>query len=42
MGPALAKSDINNDGLEDIFIGAANGFSPKLYLQNKEGKSFCC
>ena len=38
MGPALAKSDINNDGLDDIFIGAANGFSPKLYLQNKEGK----
>ena len=23
MGPALAKSDINNDGLDDIFIGGS-------------------
>ena len=40
MGPALAKGDINNDGLDDIYIGGANGFSPKLYLQKNNGNFY--
>ena len=40
MGPALAKGDINNDGLEDIFLGGASGFSPKLYLQKIDGSFY--
>ena len=37
MGPALAKGDINNDGLDDVYIGGASGFSPELYTQNSDG-----
>ncbi|MGN6400194.1 MAG: VCBS repeat-containing protein [Flavisolibacter sp.] len=37
MGPALAKADVNKDGLEDIFIGGAIGQSGKLYLQTAGG-----
>ncbi len=36
-GPRLAKADINNDGLEDIFIGGAKGESGKMYIQNLNG-----
>ena len=39
MGPALAKADVNGDGLEDLFIGGAIGQSGKLYLQ-KENETF--
>ncbi len=38
QGPALAKADVNNDGLEDIFFGGAIGQSGVLYLQTKDGK----
>lgn len=38
MGPALAKADVNRDGLEDVFIGGAIGQSGKIFLQTKEGK----
>jgi hypothetical protein len=38
MGPALAKADVNSDGLEDVFVGGAIGQSGKLYLQTNEGK----
>ncbi|TXG37136.1 VCBS repeat-containing protein [Seonamhaeicola maritimus] len=37
LGPALAKSDVNNDGIEDIFIGGANGQPGKLLLGNSGG-----
>lgn len=38
QGPALAKGDVNGDGLEDIFIGGAINQSGILYLQTNEGK----
>jgi len=37
FGPALAKGDINNDGLEDVFIGAATGFEAAVYIQDEKG-----
>ena len=37
-GPALAVGDINKDGLEDIFIGGARGYSSALYYQQTNGK----
>lgn len=38
LGPALAVSDADNDGLEDFFVGGAKGQSSYLYFQNKDGK----
>ncbi|GAA0872881.1 VCBS repeat-containing protein [Gangjinia marincola] len=32
-GPALAIGDLNQDGLDDIFMGAAEGQSAAIYLQ---------
>ncbi len=37
QGPKLSKADVNNDGLEDIFIGAPAGQAACLYLQTKDG-----
>ncbi|PXX25642.1 VCBS repeat-containing protein [Arenibacter sp. ARW7G5Y1] len=37
FGPAIAKGDINNDGLEDIFVGAASGIGASLFIANKNG-----
>ncbi len=38
LGPALTVGDINNDGLEDFYIGnAANGVA-KMYVQNSNGR----
>ncbi|MDQ2751847.1 MAG: VCBS repeat-containing protein, partial [Bacteroidota bacterium] len=37
-GPALAKADVNGDGLEDVFFGGSVNQSSQLFLQNKEGK----
>ena len=37
FGPALASADINNDGLDDVFIGGAKGQAGQLYLQGKDG-----
>lgn len=36
-GPALAVADINHDGLEDVFIGAARTFKPAVFLQQPNG-----
>ncbi len=35
---ALAVADVNNDGLEDVFIGNGKGYAAELYLQNADGK----
>ena len=37
-GPALAVADINHDGLDDIFIGAAKRIKPALFIQTLSGK----
>ena len=37
-GPYSSVADVNNDGLEDLFIGGSKDTSGILYLQNKEGK----
>ncbi|MFI1772033.1 VCBS repeat-containing protein [Thalassobellus citreus] len=36
FGPALAIADVNNDGLEDVFVGGAFDYSAVLYQQNKD------
>ncbi len=36
-GPAVATSDVNGDGLEDVFIGGAAKQAGQLYLQTKKG-----
>ncbi len=36
-GPALAVADINGDGLEDVFVGAAKWEKPAVFLQQKNG-----
>ncbi len=34
----LAIGDVNNDGLEDFFVGNARGEKAVLYIQNKDGR----
>ena len=40
QGPKITKGDVNNDGLEDIFIGGAKGNAGKLYLQQNTGNFY--
>ncbi|MBU2949915.1 VCBS repeat-containing protein [Tamlana agarivorans] len=37
LGPALAVGDINNDGLDDYFVGGSFGHTSSLYLQTATG-----
>lgn len=37
MGPKAAVGDVNEDGLEDVFIGTPNQQPRELYLQTKSG-----
>ncbi|MFC4096077.1 VCBS repeat-containing protein [Euzebyella saccharophila] len=37
FGPAIAVADINNDGLDDYYIGASSGKMGKLYTQREKG-----
>ena len=34
-GSCLCSGDLNNDGLEDIYIGGSKGFPASIYIQNK-------
>ncbi len=36
-GPCVEVADVNNDGLEDFFFGAARGFASQIFLQQKSG-----
>ncbi|WP_299337806.1 VCBS repeat-containing protein [uncultured Psychroserpens sp.] len=36
-GPAVAISDVNADGLEDIYLGGALGYPGKLFIQTTAG-----
>lgn len=36
-GPALAVADINNDGLQDVFVGAARGSKSAVFMQQQNG-----
>jgi hypothetical protein len=36
-GPVLLKADLNNDGLEDVYVGGGAGKSGNLWLQKDDG-----
>lgn len=37
FGPALAVGDVNGDGLDDMFVGAAVGYNGRLLVQTTTG-----
>jgi enediyne biosynthesis protein E4 len=41
-GPCIAKADVNDDGLEDVFIGASAAQESVLYLQTTAGNFGLC
>ena len=38
LGPFASVGDVNNDQLDDVFIGGASNQSGKIYIQNKLGQ----
>ena len=38
MSTPLAVADVNNDGLDDFFVGNAKGSKASLFVQNKNGE----
>jgi enediyne biosynthesis protein E4 len=38
QGPCITVADINKDGLEDFFMGAAKGQASKIFIQNTNGQ----
>lgn len=37
LGPAIAVADVNNDGLEDFYVGGASESKGELFLQKSNG-----
>ena len=37
-GPGISVADVNGDGREDFYVGAAHGFSGGLFVQDSNGK----
>ena len=36
LGPGISAGDVNNDGLEDFFIGNASGSSGSMFIQDRD------
>jgi enediyne biosynthesis protein E4 len=39
-GPAIAVADVNNDGLEDVFIGGGKNQRSQIFIQNENARFF--
>ncbi|MEP7195609.1 MAG: VCBS repeat-containing protein [Saprospiraceae bacterium] len=37
-GPCVAVGDVNNDGLDDFFVGGSVGYAGRIYTQTPNGK----